>query len=395
MSAPLLFLGHAADRTGPPIYLLHVLRWLRAERPEVDFEVALLAGGELEAAFEALAPTSVHRGIPTGFLDRIEREWLLDHLELEERWWRMRREQALRQQMLQHAGCRVVYANGAPSIELARALPPGDRVLLSHVHELEIGLTRRLEPRDRRLLLEGADRVFVVADAVRRELVERHHVNPAIIARHPGMVDMAAIGRATSSPDARAAARARRGLPAEGLIVGAAGTLEWRKGVDLFLWLAHRLRDRPRTGPVTFTWIGGSDADVDRYRRVAANLGVDDVVRFVGEQPDPLEWFRLLDVFVLPSREDPFPLVCLEAAAVGVPVVAFDTGGIPELLVQGCGLVATYPDLDDLAVKVLELLDDQARRTTLGTRGHDLMCADHDVTILAPRLWADIERWLP
>ena len=182
--------------------------------------------------------------------------------------------------------------------------------------------------------------------------------------------------------------RAQRGT------IGAAGTLEWRKGIDLFLRLAHRLRDRPRTGPVTFVWIGGRSDEVERYRRVAADLGVDDVVRFVGTQPDPLDWFRLLDVFVLPSREDPFPLVCLEAAAVEVPVVAFDTGGIQELLVQGCGLVSAYPDLDDLAVKVLELLDDQARRTTLGTRGRELMCADHDVTILAPRLWADIERWL-
>jgi glycosyltransferase involved in cell wall biosynthesis len=128
---------------------------------------------------------------------------------------------------------------------------------------------------------------------------------------------------------------------------------------------------------------------------MAEDLGVADVVRFITTQPDPLEWFRLLDVFVLPAREDPFPLVCLEAALVGVPIVAFDNGGMPDLLDQGCGVVVPYPDVPRFAGEVDALLLDGDRRRTLGARGEELIRSGFDVSQLAPKLWTDIERWIP
>ncbi len=399
-NAPLLFLGHGADRTGPPIYLLHFLRWLREHRPEVDFEIALLAGGELERDFRDLEPRrmSVYEGLPPTPWDVAERTFLLQRLDLEDRWWALRREWQLRRQMRRHAGCRVVYVNSAPSAELARLLPTGDRVLLSHVHELEIGLTHRLDRRDREVLLDHARRVFVVADAVGHHVVEHHGVDPEVIARHPGMVPSELLHptrEGTGSRDDRGELRRARGLPPDGLIVGSCGTVDWRKAVDLFLRTAWHLTRRPRDETLTFVWVGGRPEAIARAVETAEALGVEDHVRFVGVRSDPVEWFRLMDVFVLPSREDPFPLVCLEAASVGVPTVAFDNGGMPELLVRGCGLVASYPDIEDLAGKVDELLLDADRRHQMGERGRELMRADHDVTVLAPRLWADIEPWLP
>lgn len=392
--APLLFCGHAADRTGPPIYLLHFLRWLRRHRPDVEFEVALLAGGDLEPAYRDLAPVSVYDGLAPTPCDDLERTLLLERLDLADRWWAGRRQHQIWRQMRQHAGARVVYVSSASAAELARFLPPGDRVVLSHVHDLEVGLTHRLGPDDRRLLLHDAQQVFVVAHAVGRNLVERHGVHPGVIAHHTEMIDADGAGGPLPGP-ARAEARRRKGLPVDGLVVGSCGTVEWRKGTDLFLRLAALLARRPRAEPLTFVWVGGDPAAIDRATTEAEILGVGDVVRFVGVQPDPVDWFRLMDVFVLPSREDPFPLVCLEAAAAGCPVVAFDNGGIPELLVKGCGSVAPYPDLHLLADRVDELLGDAALRHSMGERGRELVRSDHDVSVLAPRLWDDIERWLP
>lgn len=379
MSAPLLFLGHAADRTGPPIYLRHFLRWLRANHPEVDFEVALLMGGELEDDFHDLAPTTVGRDLPVPPWTDAERESVQDQL---------------RSQMSHHADSRVVHINGAPCAEMARLLPPAERVLLSHVHELEIGLSHWMHPRDRRVLIEQADRIFVVADAVGRNLIENHAVDPAALALHPGMVDGRDLAAGPLTAD-RAEARRVRDLPADGLVVGTSGTVYWRKAFDLFLQLAWRLGRRPRAERVSFVWVGGEAGAIDHALRLARSLGVEDMVHFVGNQTDPLDWFALMDVFVLPAREDPFPLVCLEALAVGVPVVAFDTGGMPELLDRGCGLVARYPDVGDLTDKVDVLLADPVRRQALGDRGRELVASGYDVSHLAPRLWADIGSWLP
>lgn len=378
-NAPLLFLGHAADRTGPPIYLRHFLRWLRAEKPEVDFEVALLLGGELLDDFRDLAPTSTCPELPP-------MPWSDDEL--------AEVEQLRRVQMAQHAGCEVVHINGAPCAELARLLPPGERVLLSHVHELEIGLSHWLPEVDRQLLLGDAAQIFVPAKAVERNLVVNHGVDPGIVAHHPEMVDVRE-APPRLDPHERALARAARGLPSDGYVVAMSGTVYWRKAFDIFLRLAWEVRDRHGDVPVTFLWLGGEPGAIGHAERMARVIGVSEIVRFVPTRPDPLEWFQLVDLFALTAREDPFPLVCLEAASLGVPTVAFDTGGMPELLDQGCGVVVPYPDVGAMAGAVADLLTDGERRAALSYRCRELMRDRYDVSYLAPRLWADIERWLP
>lgn len=391
MTVPLLILGHAADRTGPPIYLRNLLRWLRANRPDVEVEVALLAGGDLLDDLESLAPVTVFQPLP-GTVDPDQRELLLSGAVDEAAWWARRREEALTEMMEPFGESRVVYATCAPAVELYRALPPGERVLLSHVHELEIGLVQRLAARDREAFLDEATRVYSVAGAVTDYLVDRLAVDPEIVEHLPEMIDARAIEAATTDLDV-AAERAARHLDPDHHLVGACGTVEFRKGTDLFLRLAWELAQVERDRPVTLLWIGGDDADIARARARADVLEVTDMVHFVGPQADAATWFALLDVFVMPSREDPFPLVCIEAAAAGTPVVAFDTGGISELLEQGCGSVVPYPDVTRMAREVQALLDDMPRRAALGQRGRELATAQHDVSVVAPRAWAAMERW--
>jgi glycosyltransferase involved in cell wall biosynthesis len=286
----------------------------------------------------------------------------------------------------------VVYVNSAPSIDLAMALPPAPRVQISHVHELETGLAHRLTAEQRESLLGGADAVFVVADAVGANLIARHGVNSGRVFKHPGVVPIA--GVTTPSVLDRGRSRIERGLPENALIVGTAGTIDWRKAVDLFLRVAWYVVRQERATLAHFVWLGGTPETIRRAEQEAKRLGLGHVVHFVGVQADPLEWFRLFDAFVLPAREDPFPLVCLEAAAMGCPIVAFDNGGIPELLVRGAGEVVSYPDVEEFAVQVGALLDDEGRRRAMGEQGRTLIETEFDVSVLAPRWWSDIERWL-
>ncbi len=388
----LLVLGHAADRTGPPIYLLHLLRWIRASGSTVDIDLVLLAGGELLDELSSLASVTVFEPLSPEISDE-DRDRMLSGEEDEVAWWGARRHEALAELVAPFADASVVYVNCAPSAELARALRPGPWVQLSHVHELEIGLVQRLGAVDREQLLGGATRVFSVAGAVTDELVRDHHVDPEVIEHHHGMVDLDAVLDATDDLD-RTAAREARGIDPAHLVVGSCGTLEFRKGPDLFLRLAADLRRRSPDTPITFVWVGGDDEGIARALDLADRLGVGDVVRFVGPQPDPTTWFALMDLFVLTSREDPFPLVCLEAAAVGTPIVAYDTGGIPDLLRQGCGEVVAYPDPQGLAEVVGALLDDHERRREMGERGRVVIRDGYDVSVVAPRTWAAIERWM-
>ncbi|MEL7209914.1 MAG: glycosyltransferase family 4 protein, partial [Actinomycetota bacterium] len=134
------------------------------------------------------------------------------------------------------------------------------------------------------------------------------------------------------------------------------------------------------------------------FRQDVEASGLSDRFALVPHVADPLEWFSAMDVFVLPAREDAFPLVCLEAAAQGVPVVCFDNGGMPEYVDgadEECGAVVPYPDLDAMADAVLAFASDDDRRERAGKVGAARVRANYDVPAVAPGLWKTVEGVLP
>jgi glycosyltransferase involved in cell wall biosynthesis len=208
------------------------------------------------------------------------------------------------------------------------------------------------------------------------------------------------VASATAQPDPALTAAHRRaaGIPDDALVVGAAGLTHWRKAPDLFVQLARLVRQRwSGERPVHFLWVGG-EAGGDELAPILYDVehaGLDDVVHFVGHQADPLPWFAAFDLLVLPAREDAFPLVCLEAAALGMPIVCFDNGGMPEFVGDGeCGRVVPYPDLDQLADQVLELLADDDLRAELGDRAAERSVAAHDVEVGARGIWEELAPWV-
>ena len=99
----------------------------------------------------------------------------------------------------------------------------------------------------------------------------------------------------------------------------------------------------------------------DRYRatELAAELGVSGRVAFLGSFPRIEELLAVCDLFLLPSIKESFGLVALEAMASGVPVVAADTGGIPEVVQDSVtGFIRPAKDVDAMAAAALKLLTD-------------------------------------
>ncbi|WP_139489136.1 N-acetyl-alpha-D-glucosaminyl L-malate synthase BshA [Brevibacillus dissolubilis] len=95
-------------------------------------------------------------------------------------------------------------------------------------------------------------------------------------------------------------------------------------------------------------------------RKMAAELGVADDVFFLGKQEDVAEVLSLADVMILPSEKESFGLVALEAMACGVPVVASNAGGLPEVVLDGeSGFLCEIGDVDALASKTIQLLQDE------------------------------------
>jgi N-acetyl-alpha-D-glucosaminyl L-malate synthase BshA len=103
----------------------------------------------------------------------------------------------------------------------------------------------------------------------------------------------------------------------------------------------------------------GDGPEYGKTRELVESLGLADSVRYVGVVDDVAPVLRAADLLLLPSETESFGLVALEAMASGVPVVASDVGGLPEVVAHGStGFLAPVGDVDAMAGYALQILED-------------------------------------
>jgi glycosyltransferase involved in cell wall biosynthesis len=181
-------------------------------------------------------------------------------------------------------------------------------------------------------------------------------------------------------------------------VVGGCGSLNWWKAPELFILVAHRLRTRRPEASVRFVWVGGTlrSADHERLCHDVDRLGLGGIVRFLGTQVDPHRYFAVFDTFLLTSREDAFPFVCVEAAALGLPIVCFErSGGAPEIVGDDAGFVVPYLDLAAVADHLALLMDDPALRHRLGEQGASKARERYTLEQMGQQLGSVLDRYLP
>ncbi|MBK7653357.1 MAG: N-acetyl-alpha-D-glucosaminyl L-malate synthase BshA [Flammeovirgaceae bacterium] len=91
---------------------------------------------------------------------------------------------------------------------------------------------------------------------------------------------------------------------------------------------------------------------------MAREMGINDAVRFLGKQEAVEEVLSVADLFLMPSEKESFGLAALEAMACEVPVISTNTGGLPELMIQGVtGFMSNIGDVEDMTRNSLFVLD--------------------------------------
>jgi len=99
-------------------------------------------------------------------------------------------------------------------------------------------------------------------------------------------------------------------------------------------------------------------------------IGLSDLVWMAGDRDDVAELMQLMDVFVLPSLAEGISNTVLEAMATGLPVIATNVGGNPELISEGeNGRLVKVGDEQGLAEAIGELVDNPELRTEMGKKG--------------------------
>jgi len=411
-----LFISHDASRTGAPMLLLNFLRWFK-ENADTPFEILLGRGGELEKDFSALAPTSVFYREGEGpeairkhnIIRRVTRR-----LGINNPASRIRRRMA-------GSNIGLIYSNTSTNGNILQALSFLDCPVISHIHELSYSIDLRSDKFD--YVKERTAHFIACSQAVKDNLVNRHNISPD---------NISVIHEFTPTPDENAISTQHLlchelKLPEDAFIVGSSGTRHWRKGPDLFIQLASCVLDKLRAfdkmnqrirsnvipacfkrestlldprfrgdDNLHFVWIGGGDKEQnDAIGRAVAETGLKEQVHFLEAKQDPLGYFADFDVFALTSREDPFPLVCLEVASLGKPVLCFDkSGGEPEFVEKDCGFVVPNLDVDAMADRVIELYKDREFLRQLGQNAAKKVRNRHTLEANAPKIAAIIEKYL-
>ena len=166
--------------------------------------------------------------------------------------------------------------------------------------------------------------VICNSEMVRREIAERF-----AIARDQLVLVRNGVDLDRFHPDARAvyrdAMRRQLNVAADARVFVLVGSGFERKGVKQALEALHGVDSAVLV-------IVGDDKHSDRYEAEAAGLGVASRVRFVGPVSDPLPYYAMADLFLLPTIYDPFPNAALEALACGLPVITTDACGVAELI---------------------------------------------------------------
>lgn len=136
------------------------------------------------------------------------------------------------------------------------------------------------------------------------------------------------------------------------------------KNHGTFLRVAARLRDK--FPGLEFVLVGDGPLRQE-LEGEAESLGVAGQVHFLGDRRDIPAILASLDVSVLPSASESLSNVILESMAAGVPVVASNVGGNPELVTQDRGILFALENVDEAVAAIEMLLQDQARRAELGS----------------------------
>lgn len=166
------------------------------------------------------------------------------------------------------------------------------------------------------------------------------------------------------SQDIRKEMRNRLGCSERDVVLIAIARLHTGKGHAVLFKALRSVVDRFRD--IKLICLGEGDGEAE-LRRICNELGLAEHVRFQGYETNVADWLQAADINVLPSFYEGLPLTVLEAMAAGVPTVASNVGGIPELLTDGVsGLLVPPGDWSSLASAVLRLACDKDLRRSLG-----------------------------
>jgi len=361
----ILFISHHGTLSGAPISLLSLLRYFKSSK-DWDFRILMRKDGPLRSEYEALASTDVFyrhflspsdmRPSDAPYRPLPEKAWVRRF-----RQWRHERQLV---SALREFDPHLIYSNTSVNGDLLDRLGLNKPTL---VHVRELWTTIALYNNQQLRAFKRPDyRYFAVSRFVREYLQDEFGIDQSRVDIIPGSLDPEKFDRLANERSV-ADIRSELNIPETAPIVGAVGSVDHRKGVDVFVNSAiELLRQQSNDSlPAYFVWVGHGGM-IDEMKQKVAGAGLSDRILFAGNQKNPYPYLKSFSIGLMTSRDDPFPRSVLEMAFFGAPIVCYrGAGGAAEFVSDSAGVTLDSIAPSAFAGAVKSLLIDQDRLASL------------------------------
>ncbi|MER3464134.1 MAG: hypothetical protein C4329_06695 [Chitinophagaceae bacterium] len=335
----ILFITHESTLSGAPILLLNLLKLLKDNH--VHFSCVIKRGGPLDKDFAALAKTTVLKPesyqLNKNFLGKV-----VDYFFYKIRLYKVKA--AAR-------SCDVIFSNTITNGRLLLQLKSLRKPILVYVHELETVI--QFYKQDSDLTVQLADVFLSPSDAVSHNLAFTHSIANVLPLNY--FFSRIADNFSLAKEEMKAIFLKKYKIPADRFYVVGMGAANLRKGIDLFVECCKIVSEQ--VNDVHFIWIGDfmeQNVKEQIEKEIIKNDLKDNLTITGFICPDPLNLLPF-DLLALTSREDPYPLVVLEAALLQIPTIAFKgTGGMENFLSNNCGFIVDL-SVNEMADKIIQL----------------------------------------
>jgi glycosyltransferase involved in cell wall biosynthesis len=276
----------------------------------------------------------------------------------------------------------VVQANGAATLKyLATARRLGGRRWRLVYRTIGMPSYWRHDPLRRlayRWWFRQADLVIAVCRRAAAELVETVGLPAGMVTVIPNGVDAAPF--LTRPADVRPRIRGEAAARQEDVVIAHVGSLTAEKNHAALVRVAAAMRER---GAPVRLWIIGDGPERTAVERLVRSAGMDRQTWLPGVRSDVADLLAAADLLVLPSLTEGMPAVVIEAGLSRLPVVAYNVGGIDEVVREGqTGMLVPAGDERALQAAVASLVENGGRRRTMGEAAR-VACVSYEITRIA------------
>ena len=267
--------------------------------------------------------------------------------------------------MMKRHDCRLVHFHDAHSVALGAAAARRAHVPLRFISR-RVDFPVKDNRFSQRKYTQEVDGIIAISEGVKKVLLGSG-IPSALISVIPSGIDFSPFREVTS----RDFLRREFSFAKDDYLVGIVAALEDHKGHTYLIQASKILREQAPKIKVIVVGTGSLRMELDRQVR---DLGVDDIVFFLGFREDVPRILASLDLFVLSSHLEGLGTSLLDAMASRLPVVATETGGIPEVVIhQKTGLLVPPRDPAALAQGVLTLYRDRELSARLASQGFEFV----------------------